>query len=362
MERKRLLITPLLVFSLILVTICWPRTGVAQEIKKSFRVGYIGSMSSFAANYGQAALEGALLAVEQLAQQGIEIDLRIEDDQSIAKNGVNSFIKLTSVDKVEAIISGTWWANYFVKQAERENLLLLSCETLFNEDVVPGKTYFLLQGDLRDWIRAFEPLVVKKGWKRGAIVRYVSGFGATLEKEFESLFSRDGREFVGAVEYSEIQMGDINDIVLKLRRLKPEVVYIDAQPNSFGNLMRKMVAAGLAETAILAHSVCQDAIDANLFEPASLKEIYFTKRASYAEPFVRAFKAKYHREPTLNSDLGYYAVLIAARAIQQKDPIAFVKAGLDVEGINIRFDENNVFTGPKQEIFAIKEGQVIKWP
>src|SRR5258707_4496020 len=50
--------------------------------------------------------------------------------------------------------------------------------TLFRS--VLGKTYFILHGDLRNWVRVYQPLIEQKGWKKGAIIRYVSGFGATL--------------------------------------------------------------------------------------------------------------------------------------------------------------------------------------
>src|SRR5690606_20207778 len=118
--------------------------------------------------------EGAKLAVKELKEKGVPVELIVEDDQSVTKNTVNAYVKLKNTNKVEGIIGGSWWLNAIVKQAEKDKIPLLSCETVYNKDVVEGQNYFILNGDLRTWIRVYEPLLERLNPKSGAMVKYVS--------------------------------------------------------------------------------------------------------------------------------------------------------------------------------------------
>jgi branched-chain amino acid transport system substrate-binding protein len=331
-----------------------------SETPEPIRIGYVGSLSSFAASYGQATLEGAQLAVEELNASSKQVELTIEDDQSIPKNSVSSYVKLTSVNRVQGVIGGTWWANAFVKNAERDGIPLLSCETLYNEDAVAGSSYFILHGDLRKWVRVYEPLVQKRGWHRGAIVRFTSGFGATLEAEMKALFSTDGRIFAGAVEYSDVGVGDVSDIVLRLRKLKPEVVYIDSQPRGLANILRKMADSGMENVAVLTNSIIEDVITSELTDLARHKEVYFTRRVGFNSEFQAAFQKKYGRPPLMNADLGYYSVFLLLEALRNPDPIQFIKAGLTVRGVPFSFDEHNVYSGVPQRVMKLEGKSAVE--
>lgn len=137
-----------------------------QQQRQEIKIGFIGSLSSFAANYGQAVLDGAVLAVQELEADGLNINLIVEDDGSVTKNTALAYNKLKNINQVQGILGGSWWINSIVKQSEKDNLPLVSCETLYNQDIIPGKNYFLLQGDLREWINVYEPLINEQGWKK----------------------------------------------------------------------------------------------------------------------------------------------------------------------------------------------------
>jgi branched-chain amino acid transport system substrate-binding protein len=348
-------------FLFLLFFVRTPHAGAdTTPSRDTFRIGFIGSLSSFAANYGTAVLEGAELAVAELKQEGVKVELKVEDDQSATKNTVSAYTKLKEVDHADALIGGSWWANAIVKQAERDRILLASCETLYNDDAVAGKTYFILNGDLRNWIRVYEPLIEKKGWKRGAIIRFVSGFGATLAREMETVFSGRGREFAGAVEYSDIAMPEVANVVMQLKKLKPDVVYIDAQPSSLANLLKKFAEVGMEDINILTNSIAEDVRRDKLFDLSKLKNLYFTKRSTFDEDFSVKFKKKYGKDPYLNADLGYHAVFLLVKALESSDPVLALKSGIVVHNKSFSFDEHNVYSGIRQEIFQVRDGSPRK--
>lgn len=325
------------------------------------KIGFIGSLSSFAANYGQASLDGAQLAIEELSKEGTNYQLIVEDDQSSAKNTVTAYYKLRNVDKVNYIITGTWWANSIVKQAERDKVILLSCETLFNDDAVLGSTYFILNGDLRDWVNVYEPLFQEKKLRQGAIVRFVSGFGSTLEKEMRSLFGKNGRSFVGAIEYADIEMSTVNDIVLKLKKLNPEVVYIDAQPSSIATLFKKLRENQFSKMTILANTSAEDAHKAGLYDITGEDKLFFTKRTISDEIFREKFVKRYAKPPTLSADLAYYAAYLVSKVRLEADPLKALRAGILINNKKMIFNELNVYTDVAQEIYTVKDGKIIPW-
>lgn len=334
--------------------------GNAYTEEKRIQLGFIGSLSSFAASYGTAVLEGAELAVKELNQNGIKVDLAVEDEQSVTKNAVNAFVKLATVNKVQGIIGGSWWLNSIVKQSENAKIPLISCETLYDQDTVLGKSYFIMQGDLREWVRVYKPFIVSRGYKRGAIVRYVSGFGATLASEMQNLFSEDGRTFAGAIEYNDIQMAEASSIVLRLKQMAADVVYVDAQPGGLVNLLKRIAENGMENITILTNSIAEDVVRGNMLDLTKFKNVYYTHRSTFDREFVEKFRKEYKKEPYLNADLGYYSAYLLVEALKTQDSIASLKSGISVAGKRFQFNENNVYSLAPQEIWKIDGTKLFK--
>lgn len=338
----------------------------SAALERPLTIGFIGSLTSFAGNFGTAILEGAKLAAKEINQGESKVRIISEDDQSVARNSVGAYIKLTNADQIDAIVGGSWWINAIVKKAEKAGLPLVSCETLYNKETVSGKTYFLLQGELRSWVRVYEPIVKERGFKRAAVVRFTSGFGETLEEEMKSLFSHSGRYFAGTIEYSDIQIPDAASIVLQLKKLKPDVVYIDGQPSGLANLLKRMVEGGLTNLPIFTNSIAEDVLRDKLINPSLFANFYYTRRGTFDKDFSERFEKEYGKRPYLNADLGYLAVHILAEAAargRDQNPsgiVAALKNGVKVKGRQFAFDGHNVFAGPPQEVWRLDQGQTEK--
>ena len=341
-----------------LIALFFASTAFSQE--EHIKLGFIGCLTSFAGSYGTAVLEGAQLAVKELNEKGIKVDLAVEDDQSATKNTVSAFVKLVNLNKVQGIIGGSWWVNSIVQQSEKAGIPLISCETLYDKDTVLGKSYFMMQGDLREWVRVYEPLVKARGYKRGVIVRYVSGFGATLAGEMQSLFSQSGRSFAGVVEYNDIQISEASSIVLQLKRMNPDVVYVDAQPGGLANLLKRLAENGMQNITIFTNSIAENVLQQKLFDIGKFKNVYYTRRTIVDKQFSERFEAEYKKKPILNADLGYYSVYILAVALKTKTPIEALKSGVSVGDKRFVFNENNVYSGTPQEIWKIDGTNVVR--
>ena len=337
---------------------------LSESFADPIKVGVAGSLTGFAGQYGTAVLEGAKLASEEVNKDGLKVEIITEDDQSVPRNLALSYQKLSTADRIQALVTGSWWANSIVSAVQNSGIPFLSCETLYNNEYVKAPNYFSLQGDLRDWVRAFEPLIKKRGWKRAAMVRFTSGFADTIEEEMRALFSKEGRSFMKAIVYSEIELREASTVAAQIKALKPEVLYIDAQPSGFAALMTRLIEQHMDNLVVLTNPIARDAYEQKLFDPKRFSgEIFYSQRESFSPEFLKKFRMRYGREPLLNSDLGYYAVQLLVKAFNdgKSDPIERLKSGkLSVDGMEFRFDENNVFHGLEQEIWTFGDAKPIK--
>jgi branched-chain amino acid transport system substrate-binding protein len=322
---------------------------------RTFRVGYIGSLTDFAAPYGSAVLDGVRLAQEELRAEGRAVELFVEDDRSSSRDLMTAYKKLHALDNIQALITGSWWADKIVESVKADAIPFLSCETLYSKDFVPAPNYFSLLGDFRDWIGVFRPLIAQKGWKQGAMVKFVSGASDTMRDEFASIFSSDGRRFVGAIEYSDFEMQEAATIASRLRTLSPDVVYVDGQPDNFPTIMKRL-AEQKAGFSVLTHDIARAAWENKSFSAANYPgQIYYSTRDSYDAAFSKAFEERYRRKPASNADLGYYALLLTAKALSSGiNPVDSLRSNtLEVHGRRFVFDEHNVYRGIRQEVFTL---------
>ena len=106
-KRFSLHITALLCF---LPAVFQPDAAAAGSESKraAIVIGALASLTGPAAEQGQNWLEGAILAAEELKNEGGEVSLRVEDDQTIPARVPGILRKLAAIDRVQAVIGGTW--------------------------------------------------------------------------------------------------------------------------------------------------------------------------------------------------------------------------------------------------------------
>ena len=342
---------------LVLIAVCQQSLAYAQPI----RIGLIASLTGFAAPYGVAVKEGVELALLQLREGGEQIELFIEDDQSDPAKVISAYRYLKDVKKVQGVIGGSWWVRPLGKITERDSIPLLSCETMQDKDFVPSKTYFLLSGRVADWVRVYDPVFRAQGMRRAAVVRFTSGFGQSISDEMRRLFSTPGREFLGEVEYQDLRFSEASSIVVRLKRMNPDVTYVDGQPEGLANLLKRRGEMGLQSIPVVGHTGLETAITQKLVSPEYIRNVYFLRRKAPTADFSKRFELKYGRSPVLNSDLGYSAAQMFVRALKTVDPLATLRKGMTIDGMVFSFDADQVSDGVAQEIFRMSDnGEAVR--
>ncbi len=325
------------------------------------KVGLIASLSGFAAPYGVAVQEGVELALAERRKAGDEVELTVQDDQSDPTKALSAYRFLRDAKGVQLVVGGSWWIRPLAPITEREEVPLLSCETRQDKDFVPSKTYFILSGRVADWVREYEPLFRNRGMRRGASVIFTSGFGQSISDEMRRAFSTPGREFVGEIEYQDLQLSEARSIMLRLKRTHPDVAFVDGQPEGLATFLKRRKEMDMQSVAIVSHSAIDTGIAQKLVDYDLARNVYFLRRKPPTAEFSKRFQERYGRMPVLNADLGYSAGQMAVAALKTQDPLATLRKGMTVDGLVFTFDENQVADGIAQEIFQMNDkGEAVR--
>jgi branched-chain amino acid transport system substrate-binding protein len=97
----------ILILNLLLFGAFLPFTHSAAD-ERPISIGIIASLSGPAGEQGKNWFDGAELAVDDLATKDIWVTLHVEDDLTQPVNVAKAFQRLVSVEKVNAIVGGTW--------------------------------------------------------------------------------------------------------------------------------------------------------------------------------------------------------------------------------------------------------------
>ena len=337
-------------------------SGLAHAESTPKRIGIIASLSGFAAPYGLAIQQGAQLALSEMNKKGADIELFFQDDQSDPSKTLSAYRYLKDVNAVELIIGGSWWIRPIIKVTERDSIPLISCETRYDKDFIPAKTYFILAGSVAEWVRVYEPFFIEKNIHSGAVVRFLSGFGQSIADEVRLQFSNSGRKFLGDYEYQDLAFSEARTVALKVKVANPAVTYIDGQPEGLANFLKRRKELGMQNSIVIGHSAIETALIQRLITPLEARNLYFLRRKEPSPNFSRNFEAMFNTKPRLNADLGYYALHLGATALSSKDVLATLRLGMTIDGQRIYFNQNQVAKGIEQEIYFVNHsGEVVRW-
>jgi ABC-type branched-subunit amino acid transport system substrate-binding protein len=289
----------------------------------------------------------------------VPLELFVEDDQSDPTKVLSAYRILHDQKRIQFLIGGSWWLRSIVTVTERDRLPLLSCETMYDKDFIQADTYFILNGRVADWVKLYEPFFRARGLRRGAAVSFTSGFSQTIVEEMQSLFSQSGREFVGDFQYQDLGCSQASSLLLRLKTARPDVVFVDGQPEGLSNLLRRRAELQLQSIPFVGHSALKTAFEQGLVSKELTKNLFFLGRKPPSSDFIVRFQKKFGRPPQLSADLGYYAVHMAVRALKEPSALVALRSGMTVMGKEFVFDQNQVTTGITHQIYRVSEGGEI---
>ncbi len=201
---------------------------------KTIKIGAVISLSGQAATFGEFAKNGMELAVKEInassGGKGQKVEVLYEDDKTDPKSAVSAYKKLTSVDKVQAVVGGLWdfIAEPLFPLAKQNQLTFISPSNLRIKDTFePNEQSFLMLPEFKTVLAKAEEFLKRDDVKKVAVVHFASTFGVEVGRAFDEMVNNIGKGPIINESYSQIGNNDFKTLISKLKDQNVDTLFID---------------------------------------------------------------------------------------------------------------------------------------
>jgi len=217
-----------------------PSDESASPDRSMIKIGYFGDLTGPTFNFGRSAINGVLLAADEVNQAGginhRRIDVVIEDDKGSPEEAARRTAKLIDKDKVVAIIAGGTSANSraAAPQAQSSQVPFIAPSSTDPAVTQTGDYIFracfvdTFQGD----VMASFAVNTLKAQKAAILYDFNSPYGRGLTEYFKISFAKLGGRIVSEQTYTQ-EDADFKGQLSTIRSAEPDVIYI---PGYYGDV------------------------------------------------------------------------------------------------------------------------------
>lgn len=342
-------------------------------------VGHFASMTGELATFGTSCNDGVQLAAQEINDKGgvngRPLQIKVEDDQSLASEAATAVQKLIDRDRVVALIGEVASGNSLAAApiAQNRQVPMITPASTNPKVTETGDYIFRVC-----FIDPFQGTVMAKfaaehlNLKRMAILKDQGApYSTGLADNFRTAFVGLGGQVVADASYTSNDT-DFKAQLSAIRARNPDGIFIPGYYTQVGTIGRQA-----RELGIRVPLLGGDGWDSpKLFEAAgnALEGSYFSNHYHADDPspavqnFIRAFKARYGgRTPDAMAALGYDATKVLAEAMRRarslsgpdlRDAIAETKEFPGVTG-TITIDEKR--NAVKPAVVLEIEGKSYKY-
>lgn len=211
-----------------------------QPDRSTIKIGYFGDLSGPTFNFGQSAINGVLMAADQINQaggiNGRRIDVVITDDKGSPEEAARLTTKLIDQDKVVAIIAGGTSGNSraAAPKAQSSQVPLISPSSTDPAVTMVGDYIFraCFVDEFQGEVMASFAVNTLKAQKAAVLFDFNSPYGRGLTDFFQNSFRRLGGEIVNSLPYTQGD-ADFKGQLVAIRASEPDVIYI---PGYYGDV------------------------------------------------------------------------------------------------------------------------------
>ena len=332
--------------------------------RSTIKIGFFGDLSGPTFNFGKSAINGVLMAAEEINQQGginhRRIDVVIEDDKGSPEEAARLTAQLIDKDKVVAIIGAGTSGNSraAAPKAQASHVPLISPSSTDPAVTQAGDYIFraCFVDSFQGEVMASFAINTLKAQKAAILFDFNSPYGRGLTDYFKNSFAKLGGRIVSEQSYAQGD-ADFKGQLSTIRSAEPDVIYI---PGYYGDVA--LIAKQARMIGITQPLLGGDGWDApELWQLGgdALNGAYITTHYSVDNPlpaiqaFVDTYKHRYgNLLPDAHAALAYDATRLLFDAIARagstdstkiRDALAQTKNFAGVTGvINIDANRNAV--------------------
>ena len=300
--------------------------AILKAQRQPIKIGHLIPQSGFLSPMGEYMINAAKLAVDEInAAGGVlgrQLQLVPEDDQNPGV-AVQKATKLIQQEKVDALMGTVSSAVCLavMEVADRSKMLLVN--TGSNSDEIRGKRCnyytFSVEGSNSQYVNTIGRYLIKqKQYKRWYFLTSDYAFGHDLLRVSRTLLKKMGGTEIGS-ELIPTGTMDFSTYLLKVRNLKPDVVFQNLAGTDQTNFMKQYAEFGMTT------EVAGGLIDTLLMWPVGVGAItgsfpllwWYDLPYDETKRFSAAFTKKYGKPPENQAWGDYYSTKAIAQAMQQ---------------------------------------------
>lgn len=321
MKKKNIFTAGVIIIIIIFaITLSRPSTQTGG-VEGVYKIGAAYALSGDAAVWGESALNGTKLAVDEINTKGgingKKIELAVEDIKSSAKDSVTAVSKLQSIDKVDALLVG--WLDVYqgAESVLAPNTLMISPDA--GTEGVNGVTVH--KNVFSTWYRT-QPknelaikLMAATGKKKLYVITqndsyYVSAIGFLKEAA-----AKHGIEIVGI---DMLNAGtNMNSVLIKVKEKKPDAVFValyDEKENV--DFLKKWKSLLGNTVAVYGDEFVQQNYNRTDYRPEWFEGFYFYAPRNPDTAFTSTYKTAYGIDPIFGASTAYDSVYMIAKALK----------------------------------------------
>ncbi|MCC6933748.1 MAG: ABC transporter substrate-binding protein [Deltaproteobacteria bacterium] len=300
-------------FLLLLISIFVIPTVQSEEL--NLKVGVISGLTGMASKWNYYQNKGVELAVEDLAKQGVRINLVFEDSKSIGSQAVLAFNKLTNLDKVDAVVIDDFGfvAEPLLPMAGQQKKLLLLTSLPSKSSWPSAKGYaYSVATQTKYAADAYEEYFkAHPEIKKAAMFVFDdTQWGFVYKTIWQSLAAKYNVEIVSVFESNE-GTPDFRSAIAKAMGKKVDLMLLAHEPITFS----KMVAAAGYKGPILAANNFLEVFAAKEDLGSLFDGVYIADPEISAE-FSQKYRDRFKEPPILEAYVGYEAIRVLSEAFK----------------------------------------------
>ena len=330
--------------------------GKTDSNEETIKIGTIQPITGDIAAYGTQTRDAIQMAVEEINENGgvlgKEIELVVEDDEGKPEKTINAFKKLVSKDKIVGFVGALTSNCSLAINTEAQNEKIPMITPASTNDTVTDAGDYVFRACYSD---SFQGNVVAKfayedlGVTKAAILFDVTNdYSVGLKDEFTTTFEELGGEVVAVESYSSGDV-DFKAQLTSISTTEPDVLFL---PDYYSTVA--LIAQQVRNAGIDAPMLGADGWDSIVGQGADeVAGSYYSNHYSaevedeQVQSFVTKFEETYNVAPNALAALGYDAMYIMAKAIEEagstdSEVIKDALANVTYKGVTgeISFDEN----------------------
>jgi ABC-type branched-subunit amino acid transport system substrate-binding protein len=307
------------------------------ENSPEIRIGVIASLTGPAADQGTSWVKGAEAAAKELKRSGININLIVEDDATTPAKAATAFTKLSKVNKVQAIVAGTWDFLFeaIAPLAKRDHIPLLTPSNppeIFSSSSNNNSWVFTNGLSVAAEEKVFRELLIKKNIKSLGLISVQVPF-SLIHREMVLKVAKELQLQILIDDELPLEgfMNVLKISALKAAEKRPDAIYAGLDEAATELILRELEILKYSPVFIGSQHV------ESAYLSSQNKERYKNAIGIYPaydrSKFDALYKSFYNERPRVFASHGFDAINFFTTALQNAVKFDDPKANFNFQGI-----------------------------